>query len=162
MKNSDRITPKIETEPVTTKKKVGFYIAYAAIAIIALVVGIFLYWSFQPDKVLQVNNSPFPVRTIREHPTADGVVILKVDLCKHSGTVGQVRTSFVSESREIFLPLGKEQLPKGCLKQEVPVLIPTDTPEGKYKIKFSVTYQINPIKRSVEVFETREFVVDPK
>lgn len=138
-------------------------LAALALLLAAFAVGLYLYWSFADENVLQVNNSPFPVRTIRQHPTAAGVVILTVDLCKRADLKGTTRTSFVSDSREVFLPMSEEKLPKGCIKnQEVPVLIPKDIAPGTYKIKFRTTYDINPIKRNIaNEFETRTFVVDP-
>lgn len=162
MKNTDRITPEILTPLQTKRGKAINYAAYVALGIAALGVSIFLFWSFQPDDVLQVNNSPFPVRTIREHPTADGVVILNVDFCKTTEVTGEVRTSFVSESKETFLPVGEEKGPTGCTKTEVPILIPTDIASGEYKIKFRAEYRINPIKEVVEEFETSMFTIDPK
>jgi hypothetical protein len=88
---------------------------------------------------------------------------MTVNLCKNTDAVGKVRTSFVSQSREIFLPVSDEKLPKGCLNnQEVPVLIPKDLPPDTYKVTFRVTYDLNPVKKSVvNEFESRSFVVDP-
>lgn len=151
---------------ISTADKRISRVMYVAMGIIAIAVIVFAYWSLQPRQVLEVRNNPFPVRTIREHPTADGVVILKVDVCKHQDVVGRTRTSFVSPSREVFLPVAEEKLPVGCLKDakgnpaEVPVLIPHDLPGGEYKVKFSVRYQINPIKSVTEEFETKSFIVD--
>jgi hypothetical protein len=130
--------------------------------IIACFVAVFAYWSTSERDVLKVNNAPFPVRTIREHPTADGVIILKADYCKLVDVEGRTRISFFSQSREVFLPLSRERGETGCNVVEVPVLIPSDLPAGNYRIKFRVVYQVNPLKEVVEEFESKPFeVVDP-
>lgn len=154
------VIPEPAHPPKSTK--VINYIIVAALLLVALSLGLLFKWALADENVLRVNNSPFPVRTIREHPTASGVVILNVDLCKNTNAVGQTRTSFVSSSREIFLPVQEEKLPKGCLKQEIPVLLPKDIIPDTYKIKFRVTYDLNPLKKGiVDEFESKEFVVDP-
>lgn len=133
-----------------------------AMLVIALSLGLIMKWAFQSETVIDVKQQPFPVRTIREHPTAAGVVFVKANLCKTQDVQGQVRVSFVSESREIFLPLAPEKLDKGCINQEIPVLIPYEIPAGVYKIKFRATYNLNPLKKGiVEEFTTKEVTIDP-
>lgn len=132
-----------------------------AMLVLAGAIGVLLYWSFESEKVLEIHNSPFPVRTIRKHPTAGGVIILKVDYCKVKDVDGELRVSYVSESREIFLPLSKERGPVTCADTEVPILIPNDLPPDTYKIKFRAIYNINPLKRNViSEFESRKVEVD--
>lgn len=139
--------------------RLGNYIIYVALIILALAVSVFLYWSFQPSDVIDIHRVPIPVRTIREHPTADGVVILDLDYCKKVSATGRVRVSFVNSSREIFLPAGVDKQPPLCAHQEFPVLIPHDIPAGRYKVRFRSQYQINPIKSTVEEFDSLEFEV---
>lgn len=146
-------------EHPSTASKVGNYFLYVALGVVGVAVAIVLLWLFAPNDVLKVNNSPVPVRTIREHPTADGVIILKVDFCKNTDAVGRVRTSFTSPSREIFLPVGEDKQAAGCEVREVPILIPHEIPGGKYKVKFRIDYEVNPIKTVTEEFESLEFEV---
>lgn len=152
-------------EPTHPKKstKVANYVAVVSLVLVALALALFMKWSFASEDVLKVNNSPFPVRTIRQHAETGGVVILTVDLCKNTAVEGMTRTSFVSETREIFLPVAPEKLPKGCLKnQEVPILVPKDLPADTYKIKFRATYDLNPLKKGiVSEFESKSFQIDP-
>lgn len=148
----------------------NFYISPQKASRIAIVVGMviiavavinFVYWSTSSGDVLEMKSKTIPVRTIREHPTADGVVILQPDYCKKVATTGRVRTSFVANTREEFLPISYERLSPGCYNKELPVLIPRELIPGKYKIKFRIEYQVNPIKRVVEEFTTEEFEVFP-
>lgn len=146
--------------PLTKKSRVINKVIIAGLLIASIGLGLLLMWSLQGNKVLEIHNAPFPIRTIREHPTADGVVILNVDYCKLQDAQGRVRTSYVSNSREIFLPLADERIPKGCHQGEYPVLIPINTPPDTYRIKFRIVYDVNPLKREViEEFESAPFEV---
>lgn len=147
--------------PVSKKSKIAAKIVFFALFLIAAIIGLVAYWTVQPADPLQINNSPFPVRTIRQEPTPDGVLVLTVDYCKTMNVSGKVRMSFVSSSSEIFLPVSEEHLPLGCRKNvEVPVVIPKDLTPDTYKIKFRTTYNINPIKSEVvREFESRPFTV---
>lgn len=152
----------LEPEHQTKKQRWGNRIIYTALILIALSVGVFLKWSFETENVLQINNEPFPVRTIREHPEANGVVILKVDVCKNVDVEGDLRISFVSREREQFLPISKERSPKGCNVTEVPIIIPETLSPGIYKVRFRTVYNINPIKTNIaNEFVSREFEVSP-
>lgn len=151
-------------EPVHPSKTTKWVNRTILIALLAIAIGlaIMLRWSLANTEVIKVNNAPFPVRTIRQHAEQGGVVILSIDACKSSNIKGVVRTSFVSTSREIFLPQSKEQLPKGCFKQEVPILVPKDLPADTYKIKFHATYNLNPLKTAVvNEFVSTEFQINP-
>lgn len=162
MKNNDRITEQITSTPQTHKSKVGNYIAYVALILVVIMMGMILKWSFQSDDVLEIKNEPVPARTIREYPEADGVVVLKVDYCKKIAVKGEVRVSFVGISRETFLPTAEDKMPANCNNGhdepiEIPILIPKDLPVGHYHIHFNVVYQVNPLKEVVEEFDSQEF-----
>lgn len=145
-----------------TRHKIVVWVIFIALAASFLGIVRMLSWAFQPDNILEIHNAPFPVRTVRPHATADGVIILKVDYCKTRSIKGTTRTSFVSKSREVLLPLQDENGPKTCQNIEVPILIPKDLTADTYKVKFRVTYNLNPLKKNiVKEFESQEFIVDP-
>ncbi len=141
-------------------RRIGTYISYGIILVAAAMAILFGYWLSQPEDVLVIKNSPTPVRTIREHPMANGVVILKVDYCKMSSAKGEVRPSFVSSSTEILLPKYEDKQDANCQVAEVPVLVPPQVVPGKYHIHYRILYDINPIKNNVEVeFDSKEFEI---
>lgn len=159
-KDLNQVPMEISPVPSLTQKIVT-KIVVVALIIAASGIGILLYWGAASTDVIEVKNSPVPIRTIREHPTAGGVVIISVDYCKKVKADGDARISFVSESREIFLPVSKERTEPTCQVTEFPVLLPNDIPADQYKIKFRFTYDLNPIKRGVvEEFESKPFIVD--
>jgi hypothetical protein len=132
----------------------GYFIVFMIIVMVA----IFVAWLYQPSKVLTLNNVPFPTRVV--HQSTDSVLILNVDYCKNVRASGTIRISFVSSSREIFLPLAKENRPPGCHKQDLPILLPVGLPPDRYVLKFQTSYDINPLKKNVtSEFESQEFTV---
>lgn len=153
------VSPEL-AHPTKTTRFLNWVVA-GALIIAAIGLFIILRWSFASDKILEVHNSPFPARVVSD-PSGNtgGIVFLKADYCKNTPLVGELRISYVSASREVFLPLAKEQLPKGCESQEVPIVIPKDLPVDKWKIKFRASYDINPLKKGVSTtFESQQFTV---
>lgn len=149
-------------EEPTQGTKIMNKLAVLSLAVVAVVIGVFLYWGAQNDDVIQLNKDPIPTRTIRDHPTAGGVVFLQTDFCKTIDRTGKLRYSFISQGREVLLPLTEDEIPKGCHEVELPVLIPKDIPPGEYKIKVSLTYDVNPLKRDVnESFYSLPVIIDP-
>lgn len=134
-------------------------LVYLSMAVISFCVLLFLAWSYQPTDVLKFNTYPIPVRKVNTPPPAGGVVILRVNYCKTSNAEGNVRTSFVSKSGEMFLPTSVDRQAKGCVNTELPVLIPKDLPPDVYHIHFKVIYQVNPVKNALIELDTVEFQV---
>lgn len=136
--------------------------AVIALVVIAIGIGVFLNWSFTSEQPLVINNNPFPTRAIPPDAGPNDVLVLEIDYCKNTEKQGEVRTSFVSESREIFLPVVSEQYDEGCFFQDIPILIPEELPVGTYHIHFEATYDLNPIKKNVTImFQSQKFTVGP-
>lgn len=145
---------------VAEKKKIKLatYFIYVSLGMLAFAVGFFLYWSFQPNDVLEIKNSPFPAEIIAREPPQQGILILKVDYCKKIDITGTVRMSFVSKTKEIFLPATPERGPVTCRKTDLPILIPDGLTPDTYKVHFRTTYTINPLQDQViEDFYSKEF-----
>lgn len=151
----------VASVPSRTTKVVNKFMI-VALVIIAIGVGLFLKWSFQSEHVIQVNNEPFPVRTIGDTPESRGVLVLNVDFCKLQEAEGQLRISLINEAREVFLPASTENLPVGCEQREVPIVIPTGLIAGEYVVKFRTTYRLNPLKQSVvNEYQSEKIFIDP-
>lgn len=130
-----------------------------ALSIILIVVIQFLFWSFQSEDVLVVDKKPIPAESIQT--TSGRFVILDVDYCKKYDIDGKLRISFISKTREVFLPLSDERGPVICNNAKYPVPIPVELIPDEYKIKFHVIYDINPIKKGVAIdFESKTFKVN--
>lgn len=150
-------------EEETTRTRAVNWIMIIFLAVIGLSVGQMLVWAMDNRPVLEVKNSPFPTRTIREHATANGVIFLDADYCKHQDIDGRMRVSFLSPAREILLPLYEESLDVGCDRIEFPVVVPREIVPEEYVIKFRVTYNKNPLKQNEVVeFESLPVTIDPE
>lgn len=147
-----------EKEITKTKwiSRVGYVVLVAAL----VGIGTIAYWLNQPDKVLEIKNQPIPIRTIRPEAHPDGVVILKYSYCKNYDVEGRIRTSFVNDKVEIFLPAATDRTEKICRDDiEVPYVVPPQLTPGKYKMHFRATYKINPLKEAVIEWDSQEFDV---
>lgn len=145
-------------KPTKTTRVVNRF-AVLSLLVITVVLGIMLSWSFEAQNPLVIKNSPFPTRSIPPNASAD-VVVIDVDYCKNTDKQASVRTSYVGSTREIFMPLVKEQYDKGCYTESIPILIPSSLPPDTYKLRFVATYNINPLKQNVQViFESQEFTI---
>jgi hypothetical protein len=143
----------------TRATRISNRIAMVALVLVAMALSVLLMWAVEDGDILAINNNPFPSRVVPD-PTGrtGGIVFLTVDYCKKSNATGTIRMSYVNKSYEVFLPIAKEQIQKGCEKREMPVVVPRGLLEGQYKIKFHVAYDINPLKQSaVTDFESQPF-----
>jgi hypothetical protein len=148
----------VPAHPSKTTRVINKFVVMALMAI-AVSLAIFMSWSFESTP-LTVKNSPFPTRGVPPTPAANDVLILDIDYCKNTNKQGQVRASYVSETREIFMPISTEQYDKGCFREDIPIIIPADLPADTYSLRFVATYNLNPLKQRVQVeFSSQEFVI---
>lgn len=151
-----------QSHPTKRTKTINKLVLLALI-IIASSIGVFLTWSFESEQILEVKNSPVPTIASSDPAIGGTLVVMTVDYCKHRDVDGKLRMSYVSDSREIFLPIEDERGPAVCRVVETPVLVPKDLPADRYTIKFRVTYNLNPLKKGIiEEYESREFQINPR
>lgn len=156
----DIVSTQEMPHPTKTIKAINYIVAGILIAI-GIALSVFIRWSVQSVTPLDIKNSPFPARIVND-PTGKtgGIVFLTASYCKNTHDKGEVHMSYVSASREVPIPNSVEDLPLGCKTTDIPVVIPLDLTKDQYKIKFYVTYYINPIKKNVVIdFESQKFTV---
>lgn len=150
------------THPTKTTRVINKF-AVVALVLVAISLGTIMSWSFASTNVLEVKNSPFPARIVQDDTNkTGGVVFLDVDFCKYTEKTGDLRMSYVSKSREVFLPEQRSTdfFTVGCSKNEIPVVIPLNLLRDEYKIKFTISYDINPVKKNITVdFESQPVTV---
>lgn len=151
----------IPAEDIPTSTKVinkAVFVSLGLVLAFLLVIG---YWAFGPSDVLTVNNTPVPAKFTRGPEGTKGIVFLVIDYCKNIKATGKVETSFVGTAKVAFLPVGNDVQDPVCNpKAEIPILIPPDLPPGTYHVHFRVEYRINPIKNTVEEFDSTPFEVE--
>lgn len=135
------------------KHLIGFM--YSILAVIVVTSSVLLYWLYQPYQVL----SPNPVIKVTSVEDAH-LVILSATYCKNLNAKGTVRISFVGSTIEELTPMATEAQPKQCYdKQQIPIIVPQDLPVGKYYIKFSANYKINPLRTFTTIYQSESFEV---
>lgn len=138
--------------------RAGKYVVYGALSILALGVGLVLYWLLGPAKVLDVRNGPVPVRPSVQKP--DQLVFLVVNYCKLQPATGTVRRFLVSSTVRIPLPLQTDSGPKTCQQVDVPLLIPKSVVPDVYNVHMDVQYQVNPLRSIIETIDSQAFTVE--
>lgn len=133
-------------------------LAYVVLVAAFVMVGAVIYWSSQSTDILDINA---PITVVPPIASSETPVVLSLNYCKKIGATGSVRVSFVSQTAEIFQPVGSDSQPKGCHDLKAPILLPPATlvPPGRYKIKFHAVYKINPLKSVTKDFYTEEFTI---
>lgn len=145
---------------VSKRSKYLNYIVYTVLGIIGCSIGVFMFWLVTGDKALDVSNSPVPVQPKFVKSLEE--ITISVDFCKSTDAHGRVVRKLVSDKTELLAPVVVESVEPGCYKNlQIKIPIPDQTPPGRYKVVYRITYQTNPIKNIVEEFESQEFdVVD--
>ena len=138
-------------------KRILIGISYLTLLATFCLVCVIGYWILWPYKPIVFNNLPFQV----ENTTVkvDDLLIYDVDYCKYDSLLPTVSRTFVDSL--IFLVPAEVATPKalGCHKIKASILIPKALPAGKYILKITYTYQVNPIRTFDVKVETHEFTV---
>lgn len=112
---------------------------------------------FTPNPPITVTNNPAPVRPDLINPEA--VVIVSPEICKKIAARAQVSRVLVSDTTQILLNDYTNYLPKGCSTPKLTAIIPSNTPDGKYHIEYTVVYQLSQFKNTTVYWRTQEFTV---
>ncbi len=154
-----RETLEIEEATQEQKKRDRIFMMYifGILGIFAIFVAYIFYLLQQPGTVLEINNTPVPVRPTKIDQ--DQYIILHYDYCKHSNAQGLVTSSLVSKTSKVLLPDATDKTEKACKAFDAPVPVPGQTPTGTYHYEFEACYQLNPLKESCTQWESQEFMI---
>ncbi len=150
-------------EESNTPKTVRVITLIVIVAIILLAVGLMrlLTWSFAPNQVLIVRNTPVPVQP--PEVKDGGKIYLNIDYCKEVTAVGKTEVNLIGESAgaKIAVAWPDDESKAQCsVLNDVPVPIPAQTPTDTYHVEFVVCYDINPVKRNrCTTFTSQHFKV---
>lgn len=122
------------------------------------VMGLFIYWSIRPYRVLEFQGETFPVTT--KSVRQGGYVAYTSNFCKYTDLPATVSRSFVNGI--IFnTPSTTTNRQEGCHQMSIRVIVPPELIPGLYHIEIIYEYQVNPIrkvtiKRSTDNFNVTE------
>lgn len=130
---------------------------YVCLLIIIVIGGVFLFWAFEDSPVLEVKNAPFPVRPPVQYP--DLAEVMTVDYCKVFNAKGKVSAKLVGKQSIIEIPFPDEKSEIGCVKSDVPIVVPSYALDDTYYFSFTIRYQLNPIKTKTVHIRSQPFEV---
>uniref|UniRef100_A0A6M3JP92 Uncharacterized protein n=1 Tax=viral metagenome TaxID=1070528 RepID=A0A6M3JP92_9ZZZZ len=108
-----------------------------------------------PFKILDVKE---PIKVVSEYVYPGDRLFYEIDFEKHVDTAGILNRKLVDG---FVIDLGDVSVPSKARKNIVTasVKIPAFTPPGRYRLRWSVTYKINPLRTIVRSFESEYFHV---
>ena len=145
---------------LSQSKRFEFRIVYLLLIAIFASLLVLGYWFFVPVRVLKINKLPVPV-TNPENIKSGRLVIFNFDYCKYKPITGTVERQLVSDRLVLDLPSYPENTPVGCHKVDAPIILPYTIRTQEFHVHYKVTYPINPIRTSVEEFNTDKFNILP-
>ena len=136
--------------------KFGFYVSMLVLLALMSIICICGYWLWRPYNVLDIDPLPLPVLT--QSPIRSEVE-LQFNFIKHYDTVG-VATIKLVDSYIMTLAQTKVTQPKGRHQKILKYKIPENVAPGKYFIRFTVEYKMNPLKTVIEDYCSEIFAIE--
>lgn len=113
------------------------------------------YWAVYPYKPLVIKNNPMP--TYEKQVRAGDFLSYDVDYCKNTELPALVTRAFVDDV--VFAsPQIISDNEKSCRKHTVKIMIP-NIPPGKYFVRITYTYEVNPIRSVTVTAYTQNFEI---
>jgi len=141
--------------------KILYRLSVVALTIMYIALAIWLYWSLAPYKTITYLNDPFPVTPGEPLTIKQGEELTyNLHYCKYTDDMPiELHKEFVDGI--IYEAADQKALitGQGCGEIDVPVLIPVNLPPGEYRLRITVIYKVNPIRKITKVSETQEFII---
>lgn len=131
------------------------YIILIFLGITTLGVLVFAFLYLWPTKIAEYH-TPYQI-----HPTtveAGNTIFYVADYCKYQPIPATVNRTIV-DGTVVFLPTTQTNLEVGCKKTDIPILVPLNTPPGRYHIDITLVYKINFVRDVTYKIRTEEFTV---
>jgi len=116
---------------------------------------LFIFWQFYPRRVIVIET---PIEVLNEKVTAGTAVDLRINYCKYHPIKGSVNVLLVDK---FTLPIASfdGNLQIGCHQIDTKMTIPTFVQAGTYRLDFSATYRLNPVREYKIDFWSEDFEV---
>lgn len=150
-------TPIRAEEKIDRKIKHWYFNLMIFSNIFAMVLlGIFTYWGIFPLKVLEFERTNFKVLTKQVKP--DGVLKYESYICKYADVTATVTRSFINGV--IFsTPSFESNRKPGCSKEVISVKVPPELEPGKYYLRNTYVYRLNPIRTVTFIHQSEMFEI---
>lgn len=132
-----------------------------ALAIIGVAIFFVLwigYLLFSPVEILEVE---VPIPASPTEVQAGGAVILNFDYCKYRDLESHIKVDFLGDYVIPTLSTTR-RFQVGCHSEKLIISIPAGTPNGEYRLRLEVGYQVNLLRREEYAFESVKIEVNNK
>jgi hypothetical protein len=121
-----------------------------------ILMGMVGYWELWPDNIVTIEKS---VTTDKAVYYAGERITYTISYCKTRKLPGEVLRSLVNGTRITFSTI-ESDLPIGCHTMKVSdLIIPDYVDSGIYHIEGTGQYQINPLRKYYNFWESQEFEI---
>ena len=137
--------------------KLFYCIAWATLAVATGLIILVTYWLTYPYKTIDFIDLPnkIEVKTVK----SGGYLVYNVEYCKYTDLNPLVSRSFVDGILYVSPEQPATKKPIGCGTNHVQIYVPKALPLGKYVLKTSYKYQVNPLRTIDISTETEQFEV---
>lgn len=140
------------------KEKIIKIYIYGILSLSTIALVVMVYWSFWPYKTIVQSPKPFNL-VGNDYADQGGTISYEYDYCKFTDVKATVSKQFVDglifQSEDV-----STVLEEGCGHVHREIKIPKTLPAGKYKLKITATYKVNPIRSIIIDNETEWFYVN--
>ncbi len=126
-------------------KMFSFVLAWVSILGMIFLVVSLLYWNFHPYKVLTIHNSPWPILNLDGKVKRGEALQMHIVMTKHLNITSKI-TRQLMDGSNIPIFSGPSNLPAGEYDFTISVHIPSWVPPGKYRLRTTYEYDVNPIR----------------
>lgn len=138
------------------KKSIIFI--YATLFLLTVTLGVLIFWNFYPYKTIEFNA---PYRTEKLFYTQGDKTYYTVNYCKYTDATAGITKEFI-DGLVFTVDSPKPILDPGCRTRQVPMTIPDSLPKGKYQLRNTITYHVNPIRNILITHYSNWFTVNAK
>lgn len=133
----------------------GFYfLAWFAILSGMFLVFLVTFWLIYPYNPLTIKH---PIQVITKEVSAGDELIYSIEYCKNVNIPSTLTKEYIDGVIYAAPPIVANN-PKGCGINLGMITVP-NLPAGNYKIRFTYTYKMNPLREISVVVESSELVV---
>lgn len=145
----------MKTKLVSTTSKIAQWLSYGIIGIAIIFVLWIGFLIFKPVDILDVE---VPIPATPTEVQAGDTVNLNFDYCKHKAYQSYIKVDFIGEYVIPTLSTTRS-FALGCHSENLAISIPAGSPDGVYKIRLEIDYQVNILRQERYVFDSVDIKV---
>jgi hypothetical protein len=136
------------------RQRLGYIFSWSVLFSAFITICTVTYWASYPYKPIVINK----IEVLTPQVGKGKPLIYRLDYCKNTDLESQVQKSY---ENDIIFPASIQIAtnPRGCKVNKVSQIIPYELSSGRYKLKISFIYQVNPIRKVTVITYTDYFEI---